>query len=43
MKIKQVANLAEKEIWGDCQGDLLPHCVWTGEIRSQIVEVKKKC
>lgn len=39
MKIEQVANLAAKEIWRD----LLSYCVWTGEIRSQIAGVKKKC
>lgn len=37
MKTEQVSNLAEKEI----RGDLLSYCVWTGEIRSQIVGVRK--
>lgn len=43
MKIEQVANLAEKKIQRDCQGDLLLYCIWTGEMRHQIAGIKKRC
>lgn len=43
MEIKHVASLTERDVQGDCQGDLLPYCVWAAEIGSQTAGVKEKC
>lgn len=43
MEIKYVVSFIERDVQGDCQGDLFLYCVWVVEIGSQIVGVKEKC